>query len=129
MEYLTEKMQNAGDSRKGCSIRDALAEIPFTEHLKALQDLKNAGGNPSKLDVRIAEGSTANNFDVSVYSSGASDKTMSELAKKLGIDEKELQTIAKNARGDRKPEPLFHERFQIDSETNKFVIDLNCHDR
>lgn len=126
MEDLVGKMQQAGDSLKGCGIQDALADIPFTEHLQAIRDLQKANPGKTNLDIQIKDGSTPTDFDLSIYANGPSKNMMSDLAKKLGMDDKEFEGLTANARKGMAPQLLLHEKFQINAATNKFTLDIKC---
>ncbi len=125
------ELEKAAKSGDGCAMRDALANIPFDEHLRAIQDLQQKLGNGSGLDIKIAQGSTASHFDFSISSDGLSTAKLNELPQKLHVSSEQLRQIAQTARNGLPPMVLFHESYNFSTDSGSLNLNnkSDCHSK
>lgn len=122
------EIYKAADDRDGCGISEKLLDIPVNQHLQIIQDLKNHIGK-GPLDVQIAPGSTATNFEFSILNS-AGPRPSAEIAKLLGTSVEKLEKAGAAARNGLPPVEIVHERIQSNPSNTGVGLDskakLDC---
>ncbi len=73
------------ESQAGCSLQKAIHEIPWSERLQALKDLKTSLGEHSRFDVEIA-GNTPNHFAYRIKNHVDSNAEFESMAQSMSLD-------------------------------------------
>jgi hypothetical protein len=114
----------------GCPLRDALGNIPWTEHLQAIQSMKQHLASDSRLDVLITPGSVPNAFEYSVYSTrGPSNAEIDNLAQALKMSSEEVRQMVAQSRRNMPPMLILHEKFDLKAgaTSSSFNYKIDCY--
>ena len=114
----------------GCPLRDALLNIPWTEHLQAIQEMQQSLPKGSSLDVKITPGSVANAFEYSVYSASVqSNVDIDKLAQGLKMNPDAVREMVAQSRRNAPPMLILHEKFDLKAgaASSSFNYKIDCH--